>query len=67
MKYQIMNFFSGKQQTYNTQAGKWRISNDRWDDVFEATPEVAKKIYSEVLDNFRKVNHVTRPKLHIVE
>ncbi len=67
MKYQIMNFFSGKQQTYNVEAGKWRISHDRWDDVFEATPETAQQIFKKVLGNFRKVNHVTRPKLHIVE
>ena len=66
-KYQIMRMLSGKQQTYDTAAGTWKTSNDRWDHVFEATPEQAREIHSKVMANFRRVGSVTTPKLHVID
>ncbi len=63
-KWQIMRMYSGKQQTYNVKEKDWQISEDRWDDVFTATEEEAKRIFAKVKNNFRKVGHVSWPKLH---
>lgn len=63
-KWQIMRFNSGKQECYNIERSKWQISNDRWDNVFEASAEKAREVLKKVLANFRKVIRVTTPKLY---
>ena len=65
-KWQIMRMFSGKQQTYNVETKKWSISNDRWSDTFDCDNETAKAYFNEAKAGFRKVSHVSHPKLYEV-
>ena len=66
MKYQIMNFMSGRQRHYDVNAQKWENSTHRFSGEFEATQAEALAIMRKVMTGFRKRHFVSYPKLYIL-
>ena len=66
MKYQIIRMKNGKQQHLNLDGNLFLTSVDRWDGMFEASPEEAAAKIAAARCVSRVTSQVTAPALHKV-
>jgi len=70
MRYQIIRLRNRngerQQQYYDIHTNEWKWAVGRSDGAFEAEYSKAKEITNKLQNNYRKVNHTTRPILESI-